>query len=186
MDVPLEISIDGTSARQEVEALIREQAERLEKAHNNINSCRVAVDVPHRHPRSGGSHRVRIDLTVPPGHEVVVRREPGEAEMHETLSTTILEAFSVAQRRLQKLREQQRAEVKEHPEQQVMAVVEKILDGYGFLRSNDGRQIYFHRNSVLHPGFQGIAEGMGVAYSEEEGEKGPQASSVRIIDPRLR
>jgi cold shock CspA family protein/ribosome-associated translation inhibitor RaiA len=186
VDVPIEISIADTSAREEVEELIREQAGRLDKVHRNLNSCRVAVDRPHRHERAGRGYRVRIDLTVPPGHEVVVRREPDEAEMHESLSTTIIEAFQVAQRRLRKLQEQQRSAVKEHPRQQVMALVEKILDGYGFLRANDGREIYFHRNSVLHPGFEELREGMGVSYVEEEGRKGPQASSLRVVDPRLR
>src|SRR4030042_3032 len=46
----------------------------------------------------------------------------------------------------------QRRDVKSHPQNQVMAYVEKLFrdKGYGFLRSLDGQQVYFHKNSCLH------------------------------------
>ncbi len=52
--------------------------------------------------------------------------------------------------------------------------------GFGFLATADGREIYFHRNSVLDDGFEKLDAGMRVAFAEEQGEKGPQASTVRI------
>jgi cold shock CspA family protein len=51
-------------------------------------------------------------------------------------------------------------------------------EGYGFLETPDGREIYFHRHSVLHPGFDRLAIGR-VLFVEEPGE-GPQASTVAI------
>jgi hypothetical protein len=56
------------------------------------------------------------------------------------------------QRQLKELVERQRGEVKEHPQQQAMALVEKLFPDqeYGFLRTLDGREVYFHSNSVLH------------------------------------
>jgi cold shock CspA family protein len=62
--------------------------------------------------------------------------------------------------------------------------VTRLFEDYGFLRSIDGAEIYFHRNSVLSPGFEALRVGAGVAFAEELGEKGPQASSVRIVDGR--
>jgi cold shock CspA family protein len=58
--------------------------------------------------------------------------------------------------------------------------VKKLLpeDGYGFLESADGREIYFHRNSVRELGFESLEIGARVRFAEEEGEKGPQASRV--------
>jgi cold shock CspA family protein len=53
-------------------------------------------------------------------------------------------------------------------------------EGYGFLATPDGREIYFHRHSVLHPGFDRLAIGTEVRFVEESGEKGPQASTVAI------
>ena len=55
-------------------------------------------------------------------------------------------------------------------------------EGYGFINSLDGREIYFHKDS-LHAGeFDRLEIGTGVQWNEEEGEKGPQASFVKIVD----
>ena len=43
------------------------------------------------------------------------------------------------------------------------------------------RRIYFHRNSVIDGGFDRLAVGAHVAFTEEEGDKGPQASTVRML-----
>jgi cold shock CspA family protein len=45
----------------------------------------------------------------------------------------------------------------------------------------DGREIYFHRNSVLDGGFARLAAGARVTFAEEAGEKGPQASTVKLL-----
>ena len=44
----------------------------------------------------------------------------------------------------------------------------------------DGREVYFHKNSVLAPGFDHLEVGHEVHFAEEMGEKGPQASTVRL------
>jgi cold shock CspA family protein len=49
---------------------------------------------------------------------------------------------------------------------------------YGFLTSDDGREIYFHKNSVLGRAFPPLHVGTAVRFVEEAGEKGPQASTV--------
>ena len=54
-------------------------------------------------------------------------------------------------------------------------------EGYGFIRSLDGRDIYFHKNSLLEGEFDRLGIGTAVCWAEEQGEKGPQASSVRIL-----
>ena len=56
---------------------------------------------------------------------------------------------------------------------------------FGFIETTDGREIYFHRNSVLNDAFHRLKLGTAVAYSEEEGEKGPQASTVRPLGKHL-
>jgi cold shock CspA family protein len=54
-------------------------------------------------------------------------------------------------------------------------------ENYGFLETPDGIEVYFHRNSVLGGGFDRLQIGMEVSFVEEEGEKGPQASTVRRV-----
>jgi cold shock CspA family protein len=51
--------------------------------------------------------------------------------------------------------------------------------GYGFLETPGGREIYFNKNSVLEEGFDHLKIGTVVKFAEEEGEKGPQASTVK-------
>jgi cold shock CspA family protein len=51
-------------------------------------------------------------------------------------------------------------------------------EGYGFLTSEDGHEIYFDRRSVLNDAFDRLQEGAEVRYAEEAGERGPQASTV--------
>jgi cold shock CspA family protein len=42
---------------------------------------------------------------------------------------------------------------------------------FGFLESNDGQEVYFHRNSVLGDGFSRLHVGSRVTFAEEMGEK---------------
>ena len=51
-------------------------------------------------------------------------------------------------------------------------------EGYGFITAEDGREIYFHGNSVPDDGFDRLTIGTVVRYVEAEGEQGPQASTV--------
>ena len=55
-------------------------------------------------------------------------------------------------------------------------------DGYGIIETPDGREIYFHRNSVADDAFDRIEIGQEVRYvaAEGESEKGPQATTVHI------
>jgi cold shock CspA family protein len=51
-------------------------------------------------------------------------------------------------------------------------------EGYGFITDDTGREIHFNRQSVVGDGFDRLEEGMDVRFTEEAGEKGPQASTV--------
>jgi cold shock CspA family protein len=55
-------------------------------------------------------------------------------------------------------------------------------EGYGFLKTPDGREIYFHRNSVLNNEYDRLEIGTGVRFVAEVGEKGLQASTVLVVD----
>jgi cold shock CspA family protein len=52
--------------------------------------------------------------------------------------------------------------------------------GYGFIETRAGAEVYFHRNSVLNHAFDRLTTGTEVRFVEEEGEKGPQASTVAV------
>ena len=199
MTLPLQITFRNMKSSAMVEEWIRAEATKLETFHNQIMGCRVAVEIPHRHHRKGSPYHIRIDLTVPQG-EIVVKREPslsararqlGEREIkkhaevripHKDLRMAINDAFKAAGRRLQDYARRQRGDVKRH-EPATLAFVSRILpeEGYGFLEAADGREIYFHKQSVLHDGFHRMKVGSPVSFSEELGDKGPQATTVKPI-----
>ncbi len=186
MQVPLEIFYREVEKSEAIESLIREKAAKLELICDHITSCRIAVERPHSFVKKGNPFRFRIDITVPPGHEIVVTREPGDSDKHDKLPKIIREAFGAAKKQLQGLVRKQRQQVKSHPEQEVRAIVHSIYpeEGYGFIRTVNGRDIYFHRNSILNMSFEELQTGMGVRFSEVDGDKGPQAASVQVIDSR--
>lgn len=184
MEKPLEITYRDVRKTEALETQIREKADRLEEFHKSVVSCRVAVERPHRSKSAGNPYRVRVDVRVPPEHEIVVIRNPGELTTDDTLTGAVNDVFDTVYRRLRKLVEIQRDEVKRHPQQEANAVVAKVFEdrGYGFLETADGREVYFHKNSVLDDKFDAMKEGDSVRYVEEKGEKGPQASTVKLLD----
>jgi len=182
--VPLEISFRRVSKTQELEDLIREKVAKLEQICDYLNSCRIAIESPQQHQQAGNPFRIRIDMTVPPGHELVVKEESGQGNMHQHLPEVLRRTFDAARRQLQELVERQRGEVKVHPHQEAAALIVKLFrrEGYGFLKTIDGRELYFHRNSVLGEDFDRLEIGTGVRFQEEAGERGPQATTVQIVD----
>jgi cold shock CspA family protein len=199
MQSPLQITFRNLTPSATIEKWVRTEADKLDSFYNRVMGCRVAIEVPHRHHRKGSPYHIRIDLKVP-GEEIVVKREPslshrarqlGETEIkkhmelktpHKNLRVAINDAFRAAGRRLQDYARRQRGNVKSHPSLQVARVGKILQDqGYGFLTSDDGRGIYFHKNSVLNGAFSHLKVGTRVSFVEELGDKGPQASTVRTI-----
>ncbi|GAB4272106.1 MAG: hypothetical protein Kow0092_27100 [Deferrisomatales bacterium] len=183
MRTPLELTfrdVDGTPALEEY---IRRSVRKLEDVCAAIVSCRIAVERRHRHQRSGSPYRVRIDLRVPPKHELVITRESGEGEIHDDLRKVLGNAFDSARRQLKELNHRLQGDVKTHQPPKGEAVVVRIFpeEDYGFLRTRDGAEIYFHRNAVLDGAFDRLDVGSGVRFVEVQGDEGPQASTVEVL-----
>ena len=182
MEVPAQIDIQGIEASEAVKDAIAGHIAGLEKRFGRITACRVALRAPGGHHRTGGLYEVNVWLSLPDGREVAVVRTPPQDERFADLDFAINDAFKRARRRLQdKVRRLQGA-VKLHTEQPVGTVTRLEPEAsFGFLESGDGRAIYFHRNSVLDDKFGRLKVGTRVTFAEEEGEKGPQASTVKLL-----
>jgi cold shock CspA family protein len=199
MQLPLQITFRNMEVSEVVEEWIHAEAAKLDTFYSRIMSCRVTVEVPHGHHNKGNLFHVRIDLTLP-GKELLIKHEPsggkgirqaGGVEMrkgleagvpHRNLRLAITDAFRVAGRRLQDYARRQRGDVKTHEAPQVGRVSKLVpQEKYGFLITPDGREIYFHEASVLKRGFRRLKLGSEVGFVEEQGEKGPQASTVRLF-----
>ena len=54
--------------------------------------------------------------------------------------------------------------------------------GYGFIAPADGsKDVFVHFSAIEGDGFKTLAEGAQVEFEIEDGPKGPQAQSVRIV-----
>jgi cold shock CspA family protein/ribosome-associated translation inhibitor RaiA len=164
-----------------IEALIRKRTAKLDTFADHIMSCRVVVAPAGKHHQHGNLYEVRIDLTVP-GEEIAVGHEPSQRTESKDIHVALRDAFDSARRKLEDYVRRRRGFVKAL-ETAPHARVSKLFpnEGYGFIETPDGREIYFHRHSVLHEGFDHLQIGIEVAFVEEEGKKGPQASTVRPV-----
>ena len=176
MELPIQIATRNITLAASEEEAIRREAMKLETFADRITSCRVMVETPHRRGNEGVQYLVRIDLTLP-GRELVVKRQP-----QAQLRTALQDAFDVAKRQLQDYIRRRRGFVKTHPSAD-RARVRALFpwEGYGFLEDHQGREIYFHRNSVRNGQFDRLSEGTEVRFVEEEGDEGPQASTVTLV-----
>jgi len=182
MQIPLDLKFQDVDRSEWSEKFIRRQVNRLERYVDHINSCRVTVSQPHRHQHRGRPYRVRVEVTVPPGHVLDAVAEPVEVETVVELRTVIRDAFKAMEKQLLKLKQRQRGDVKVHEEPTALVIRLFPDQGYGFLRSPAGDEVYFHRNSVLHQEFERLAIGTEVRFEAQLGERGMQATTVHIVN----
>jgi len=76
----------------ELASLIQEEAVRLHRISDEITSCKVVLEVAHRHGRSGKAYQARVAVTVP-GRLLVVRRRPLAAARHADPRVAVVDAF---------------------------------------------------------------------------------------------
>jgi ribosomal subunit interface protein len=181
MQLPLQITFHGVDHSDQVEQYVRERAEKLETFDPRITACRVAVELPHRHSQHGEHFRVRVDITRP-GGELVAERAPTENHGYDDLYAAIDAAFDDAGRRLKDFVRRHRGEVKDH-ERARHGVIAKLFtyEGYGFLQTAEGDELYFHRNAVLDGAFERMKIGARVRFVEDASAPGPHASTVALL-----
>jgi ribosomal subunit interface protein len=184
MKIPLQVTFRGFPHSDAVEAKIREKAEKLNQFFPDIVGCRVVVEAQHKHHQHGNLYHVSIDLTVP-GRELAVARDPKDHQAHEDVYVAIRDAFDAARRQIENYARKLRREVKAHEPPERGRVVELVpAKDFGRIETPDGRLVYFHRHSVLGADFDRLEESDVVRFAEEQGEQGPQASTVHVISKR--
>jgi hypothetical protein len=159
MILPVQIAFRNMKPSEAVEARVREEVEKLETFYNRIMSCRVLVEIPHRHRRKGELYHVRIDMTVP-GAELVVKRAPSlrapvrqaDSERrsksyetraaHKDVFVVIRDAFKEARRQLQDFARRERGDTKLHAPPPTARVGRVFTEeGYGFLKTDEENEI---------------------------------------------
>jgi ribosomal subunit interface protein len=108
MQIPLQITIRDMEHSDALETHIRDKVNKLEEFFNHIMSCRVVVEMPHKHHHQGKQFNVRIDIGVP-GSEIVVNRDHAE-----DVYVALRDAFDAAKRQLEDYARKMRGDVKTH------------------------------------------------------------------------
>ncbi|MEX1229608.1 MAG: HPF/RaiA family ribosome-associated protein [Planctomycetaceae bacterium] len=186
MQVPLELSFRNMEHSPEIEADVRNRADKLNEFYDRITACRVVVEAPHQHHQKGNIYHVRIYLSLPQ-HDIAVDRDPEEHQAHQDVHVAIRDAFDAARRQLQDAARKLRGDIKSHDTppygwvKDVFPSADDPSQGYGFIETPDGREIFFHANSLLDVELKDVTPGTEMRFVEEQGEKGPQATSVRRV-----
>ncbi len=106
----VKITYRGLEKTEEIDDLVTDYSARLEKFCDHINRCDVAIEQPNHAHHKGNPFRVRIDVTVSRGHELVAEETQKDNGAHEPLSKVIHDAFKTMERQLRHLVEKQRHE----------------------------------------------------------------------------
>jgi cold shock CspA family protein/ribosome-associated translation inhibitor RaiA len=164
--------------RDELRSAVEQRLERLAAGHTDLIDIRIAARTTphHRH----GNQEVRI-VCQARGQEIVAARTRLEAAL------ALEEAFEAFEREVRALRSRRndpRGRVETAPPE--LGIVDRVFrdEGYGFILTDAGDRVYFHRNA-LHGGlaFDALVEGQRVGLDIEPGEEGVQATVVRPAPP---
>jgi ribosomal subunit interface protein len=185
MQTPPEISFRNVEPTAALQAQLDEEIGRLERFFEGITSCHVMLEVPNPRHEEGNLYHVRIEVRVP-GTELVVSREPPAQQEREDVRVALTDAFDSMVRQLEDYVRKMRGDVKAHEESPTGTVAKLFpYEGYGFIETPEGDEVYFHRNSVLGEGFTRMDVGSRVRFALEEGLEGLQASTVYLLDRRV-
>ena len=145
------------------------------------------MEALHKQHRKGNIFEVHIEMRVPGHDELVVSRTPHhtkERYKRPDVRASVRQAFKAAAEQLKDFKALQRGAVKSHPPM-FQGQVADIDADYGFILTDAGVRLYFHRNNVMNEAFDKLKRGDPVHYVEQIGDTGPTAAKV-WIGPDLR
>ncbi len=174
----MELKVEGLNlkVRNSWHEKIQEEKKRLDRHHAGLlHNLRITIEQTSSHKEGG--HEVRLIAGVP-NDTVVVKRKG------ESVRPLLVEAFDTLGLQLKELQRKRRQSTQHQDVSGPDGGVGKIktlspYESYGFIIDQDGRDIYFHENSLKGLAMDDLAEGDIVSFGETSGDKGPQASWVR-------
>lgn len=107
-----EIAYHQFPKREDIEQLVREKIEGLDKFCDHIDSCSVVIEKPNENVSNGTGYRVRVDLRVAPSHEIVAVREADEGNPGDDIKLVIRQCFDAVKKQLVKLVDKQQGDTK--------------------------------------------------------------------------
>jgi ribosomal subunit interface protein len=173
----IEIQTRDVQMQPTWQALIDERLARLAERYPRL--IRAHVTLKHGRHHLHGLEQVDIVATYP---GATLRAAKEEEDMRAALHA----ALDALERELAEYHDERRHFGKAPGPRPAGTVVRVFHDrGYGFIRTEAGEEIYFHRNALHELDFGSVAPGLPVEVDVERGERGLQASRVFPVGERM-
>ncbi len=171
MSIPLEITIRDIDKTEAIEQRINDKAEKMSQYYDRIESGKVVVELAQNHQHTGKLYNVTIEINVP-GKQLVVNKQP-----NEDLYVAIRDSFQAMYRMIESYAQKQRGERKSHSDLK-SGSIDRIFTDYGFIKTPEGLEYYFHESNVQHPAFEELKIGSLVSFIEVQAGDTLQAAHV--------
>ncbi len=113
MSFPIQVAFHGLDHSSALEQKVRSAVDGLTKFTEQIQKCRVAIEMPHRHHQHGNSYTVTIQVGVP-GKTIVVSEECKGEDAYVSVEKALHGAVESCSRALEDWARIRRHEVKTH------------------------------------------------------------------------
>lgn len=162
-----------------VEEIVKTRIAAIGRLAPEAVGCRVTLEPAEHRKRTAQGFDVRIHLEMP-GPDVDVSKAIRQGHAADDLVLAVNAAFGALERRLKDARQQMRGRhVKQHPPVLHGEIVDFEPElGWGMLRADDGREVYFQKDSLVAGDWTALDRGTRLKFREIEGEKGPFAADV--------
>lgn len=175
MKLPVQLQFLGMEPSAAVEAAVRDKVAKLDQFRSDLMSCRVTVELVHKHKHQGQPYAVRVEVSVP-GHLLSVDRV-----QHEDVYVALRDAFDDMKRKIEDSVRRVRGQEKVHPEPLHGEVVRfDPADRCAFIRTANGDEYWFAPENVVGTPFEHIPLGAEVQFIPEVAAEGRQAKRVSL------
>jgi len=181
MELEIESRNVGMTPRWKTE--IESRIADLQQRHQDLIHARVSLTKNLHHKKLANVAEALIVVTLPGRHTMTSRKED------KTFEEAIRTAFDAMAIELRKHRDKRgRTDVRTSPLPPFRGVITKLfpIEGYGFILKEGGGEVYFHKHALQGVTFEELTDGTDVAFNIEEGNKGPQATTVQRLSPIVR
>ena len=159
---------------------VEERIRNLTRGRTDVIDVRIAARLSGHHRHGGQEVRITCEAR---GQEIVAARTRPDAGFALNEATEVLEREFLRMRHRRTQRREERKTPAPPPE---LGIIDEVFvdQGYGFILTDGGESVYFHRNA-LHGGLEleRLGEGQRVGLNIEGGDKGLQATFVRPAPP---
>lgn len=175
----LKIEARNVELRKSWQTKISEEQEKLVRHYPNfVHHLRVSIEATTHHKEGG--YEIKLVANVP--NDTVVVNRSGES-----VRAALTESFDVLTLQLKEIQRKKRKTQKSVTVENGVDKVGVIRmvsphESYGFIMTEDKRDIYFHENALKNVSMENLAEGDSVVFGETVGDKGPQAAWVRAAE----